>query len=120
MSFTREQPELERPIERMDQLLDLFRRDEGERGIGALFDTLVRDHGFQPLMEGELILSLARDATAITLEPGGAFELAGAPLRTLHETCREFRDHIALMKYVSSELGIIWLRDHARVHVDAR
>lgn len=137
MSFTREQPELERPIERLEDLLDLFRLGEkprsewrvgteheklpiyedtlapvpyeGGRGIGALFDRLVRDHGFRPLLEGELILGLTRDGTAITLEPGGAFELAGAPLRTLHETCREFRDHIALMKYVSSDFGIVWL-----------
>lgn len=137
MSFTREQPELDRPVEAIQELADFIAsgektRDdwrvgteheklclyadtlepvpyEGDRGVNALFRKLVRDHGFTPLLQGELIMGLSRDGTSITLEPGGAFELAGAPLFTLHETCREFRDHVALIKYASAEFEIIWL-----------
>ena len=29
------------------------------------------------------------DGASITLEPGGQFELSGAPLETMHETCCE-------------------------------
>ena len=137
MSFTREQPELDQPIEHEGDLVEFIRSGEkprsewrvgteheklsiyadtlepvpleGERGLGALFLKLVREHGFKPLMQGELVLGLTRDGESITLEPGGAFELAGAPLTTLHETCREFRDHVALVKYASAEFGIVWL-----------
>ena len=45
----------------------------------------------------------------MTLEPGGQLELSGAPLRTLHETCREFRGHVALLKRISEPLGVAWL-----------
>lgn len=31
---------------------------------------------------------------SITLEPGGQFELSGAPLSTLHQTCGEVNSHL--------------------------
>ena len=30
----------------------------------------------------------------ISLEPGGQFELSGAPLETLHQTCAEVNSHL--------------------------
>jgi Glutamate-cysteine ligase family 2(GCS2) len=30
----------------------------------------------------------------VTLEPGGQFELSGAPVSTLHETCAEVNQHL--------------------------
>ena len=30
----------------------------------------------------------------ISLEPGGQFELSGAPLQTLHQTCAEVNSHL--------------------------
>jgi gamma-glutamylcysteine synthetase len=47
--------------------------------------------GWEPIMEGETIIGLA-DVTgggAISLEPGGQFELAGAPLETVQQGRRE-------------------------------
>ena len=57
---------------------------------------------------GQLV-GLERDGRTITLEPGGQLELSGAPLATMHETAREFREHIALVNEISAELGIVWL-----------
>ena len=137
MSLTREDPELQRPIEDRVQLADFIRAGEkapdalrvgtehekvgiyeeslapvpyeGPRGIAALLAALQRDHGFEPLLDGENLVGLERDGASITLEPGGQLELSGAPFATLHETCREFNDHIALMKHACEPFGILWL-----------
>jgi glutamate--cysteine ligase len=55
------------------------------------------------------VIALEKDGASITLEPGGQFELSGAPLRTIHETCDEFHTHLALMKRVCEPLQIEWL-----------
>jgi glutamate--cysteine ligase len=55
------------------------------------------------------VISLRRGATSITLEPGGQFELSGAPHETVHQTCAEFRGHMAELADISEELGIVWL-----------
>ncbi len=70
---------------------------------------LHREYGFDPLQDGENLVGLERDGASITLEPGGQLDLSGAPLVTLHETCREFNEHLALMKHVSDRFGIVWL-----------
>jgi glutamate--cysteine ligase len=31
---------------------------------------------------------------SISLEPGGQFELSGAPVETLHQTCAEVNSHL--------------------------
>src|SRR5690606_24350895 len=46
------------------------------------------------------------DGGSVTLEPGGQVELSGAPLRTIHETCREVTAHLAQVKEVGERLGI--------------
>ena len=46
---------------------------------------------------------------AISLEPGGQFELSGAPLETLHETAIETAAHLAQVKQVADPLGIRFL-----------
>ena len=61
----------------------------GPRGIRALLDGMQHLLGWEPIMEGENIIGLA-DVTgggAISLEPGGQFELSGAPVETVHQTC---------------------------------
>lgn len=34
------------------------------------------------------------DGQSVTLEPGGQFELSGAPLENLHQTCAEVNSHL--------------------------
>ena len=42
---------------------------------------------------------------SITLEPGGQFELSGAVLNTIHETCNEVHTHLDQVRQVCSEIG---------------
>ena len=46
---------------------------------------------------------------AISLEPGGQFELSGAPVETVHQTQAELMAHLAQVREVASPLGIGFL-----------
>jgi len=81
---------------------------EGPRGIRALLEGLQR-YGWAPVMEGEHIIALSMDGQSVSLEPGGQFELSGAPLETLHDNCRELNTHLAQVKAVGGELGLGFL-----------
>jgi glutamate--cysteine ligase len=62
-------------------------------------------------MEGPNIIGLS-DVTgggAISLEPGGQFELSGAPVETVHQTCSELMAHLAQVREVAGPLGIGFL-----------
>jgi glutamate--cysteine ligase len=43
---------------------------------------------------------------SVSLEPGGQFELSGAPLETLHQTCSELSAHLAAVRNVAGGLGL--------------
>src|ERR1700742_3310449 len=61
---------------------------EGPRGIRALLEGMQHLLGWQPIMEGPIVIGLF-DVTgggAISLEPGGQFELSGAQFETVHQT----------------------------------
>lgn len=77
---------------------------EGEAGIKAILEGMMR-FGWEPIREGDKIIALSMDKCAITLEPGGQFELSGAPLETLHQTCSEVHQHLAQVKEVCGEIG---------------
>ena len=78
---------------------------DGPRGIRALLQGLTR-FGWKPVVEGGNIIALQGGPCSITLEPGGQFELSGAPLETIHETCDEVHTHLAQVKEVAGELGL--------------
>ena len=83
---------------------------EGPNGIGQLLTNLVAQQGFDPIYENGAIIALKdNDGGSITLEPGGQFELSGAPLETIHQTCQETGRHLTIMKQASSELDICML-----------
>ncbi|HTZ37456.1 MAG TPA: glutamate--cysteine ligase [Stellaceae bacterium] len=86
---------------------DLSRaRYEGPDGIGALLRGMLR-FGWEPVVEAGNIIALQNDAQcSITLEPGGQFELSGAPLETIHQTCDEVHEHLRQVKEVCDELGL--------------
>jgi glutamate--cysteine ligase len=65
--------------------------------------------GWQPVEEGGNIIALLRDDASITLEPAGQFELSGAQLENIHQTCKETNQHLAEVKAVGDELGIGFL-----------
>jgi len=84
---------------------------EGPRGIAALLDGMQHLLGWEPITEGDNIIGLA-DVTgggAISLEPGGQFELSGAPLETVHQTATEIAAHLAQVHEVAAPLGIGFL-----------
>ncbi|MEQ8394401.1 glutamate--cysteine ligase [Thalassobaculum sp.] len=78
---------------------------EGADGIGAILDGLTR-FGWTPIQEHGKTIALTHSGCAITLEPGGQFELSGAPLDNLHQTCDEVHSHLAQVKEVCDELGV--------------
>ncbi|HJL37011.1 MAG TPA: glutamate-cysteine ligase family protein [Polyangiaceae bacterium LLY-WYZ-15_(1-7)] len=84
---------------------------EGERGVRAVLERLVERHGWheQCEWEGGEVIALHRGRANITLEPGAQLELSGAPLDTIHQTCAEFRGHMAELRSVSEDLGLHWL-----------
>ena len=56
------------------------------------------------------VIIIGQGKQSISLEPGGQFELSGAPLETLHQTCAEVNSHlyqvlvILLLSSLSSSL----------------
>ncbi len=127
------------PIERRDELVDwlaqgakpksafrigtehekfVFTREdhrpvpyESRRGIRALLEGMQHLLGWQPIMEGEHIIGLS-DVTgggAISLEPGGQFELSGAQVETVHQTSSELMAHLAQVREVAAPLHIGFL-----------
>jgi len=78
---------------------------EGPDGIGAVLEGLMR-FGWEPYREGDNIIALLQDGASVSLEPGGQFELSGAPLPNLHRTCDELHTHLDQVSEVAQELGI--------------
>lgn len=79
-------------------------------GIRALLDGLAARTGWHPIIEGDHPIGLYSDqGGAISLEPGGQFELSGAPVATLHDTADELDAHLADAKAVAESLGIGFL-----------
>ncbi|MFE3837362.1 glutamate--cysteine ligase [Pseudogemmobacter sonorensis] len=78
----------------------------GERSISALFDALSDRFGWQPVREGEHMIGLTRNCANISLEPGGQFELSGAPLQSIAETEAELDNHLDELRQIAEPLGI--------------
>jgi glutamate--cysteine ligase len=84
---------------------------EGPRGIRRLLEAMEYLLGWQPITDRDNIIGLSDPIGqgAISLEPGGQFELSGAPLDTLHQTCREVNGHLAQVRECATPLGIGFL-----------
>ena len=83
----------------------------GRRSIRALLDGMAHLLGWEPIMEGDNIIGMF-DVTgggAISLEPGGQFELSGAPVESVHQTAAELMAHLAQLREVAKPLGIGFL-----------
>ena len=86
---------------------------EGPTGINALMRSMIECCGWQPIEEAGNIIALKKAPGIaggnISLEPGGQFELSGAPLATVHETCAETGAHLREVLRVGEPLGIGFL-----------
>lgn len=78
----------------------------GEVGIRTLLDGLADQFGWERLNENGVPIALKKGGANISLEPGGQFELSGAPVKTLHETCSEVHEHLDQVRTVAEPLGV--------------
>src|ERR1043165_2115774 len=84
---------------------------DGRRSIRSLLVGMQHLLGWEPIMDGANIIGLS-DVTgggAISLEPGGQFELSGAQLETVHQTSSELMAHLAQVREVARPLRIGFL-----------
>lgn len=77
-------------------------------GIRDLLDALT-EFGWEPVMEGDNVIALNGADGSISLEPAGQFELSGAPLENLHQTCAETGRHLQQIKTIGDKFGIGFL-----------
>jgi glutamate--cysteine ligase len=78
---------------------------------GGIRDLLkgLTEFGWKPVIEHGNVIALSGSDGTISLEPAGQFELSGAPLETLHQTCAEAARHLGQCKMVGDRLGIGFL-----------
>jgi glutamate--cysteine ligase len=86
---------------------------EGPNGIRAMLDGLTR-FGWDKVYEGDNVIALERKnaegmTASISLEPGGQFELSGAPLKDVHDICNETGQHLMEVKQVADQLNLGFL-----------
>ncbi len=128
-----------RPIEGMDELVDYLAKGNkprsewrigtehekfpfyvdghapvpygGDRGIRSILEGMQEKLGWDPILDEGRIIGLVEPTGqgAISLEPGGQFELSGAPLESIHQTCREGNAHLAQVREIAEPLGIRFL-----------
>jgi len=128
-------PPNDKPIERFDELLDVFVSAEkprtewrvgaemekfgvvaatgepinynGKRGVARILEALADRFGWRRDYEydGAPLIALVRDGASITLEPGSQLELSGAPLVHAHQVCAEFSAHLRELRVVCTDEG---------------
>jgi glutamate--cysteine ligase len=77
-------------------------------GIRDLLMAMTR-YGWEPILEGGNVIALKGADGNISLEPAGQFELSGAPLENLHQTCAESNRHLKQCRELGEELGLGFL-----------
>ncbi len=84
---------------------------DGPRSIRALLEGLRDRFGWEGVYEGSNIIALSdpKGMGNVSLEPGGQFELSGAPLATIHDTCEEVHEHLTQVREIGDRLGIGFL-----------
>jgi glutamate--cysteine ligase len=77
--------------------------------IATIITRLCDRHGWTPVLEGGAPIGATRGAASVSIEPGGQFELSGAPLADLHATADEAATHLKELRDVSSDLNAAFL-----------
>jgi glutamate--cysteine ligase len=80
-------------------------------GIRALIEGLQAVQGWTPIFDRDALIGLydPQGGGAISLEPGGQFELSGAPLEDVHATRAERDAHFDALERIAAPLGIGFL-----------
>ncbi len=83
---------------------------------GGIRDLLMAltEHGWRPVEEigpdgSTNVIALNGADGSVSLEPAGQFELSGAPLENLHQTCAETGRHLQQVKAAGERLGVGFL-----------
>ncbi|MGR3481926.1 glutamate--cysteine ligase, partial [Salipiger marinus] len=79
---------------------------EGPRSILAVLEGLRDRFGWAEVREAGKLIGLTKGDANVSLEPGGALELSGAPLETIHQTCDEVNEHLREVKGIADEIGV--------------
>jgi len=83
----------------------------GRGGIKALLEGVQAATGWEPITDGDALIGLfdAQGGGAISLEPGGQFELSGAPLDDVHATRAELATHMEVANAAAQRHGVGFL-----------
>ena len=85
--------------------------DLGRCGIEVLLQEMRVATGWEPIEDAGALIGLydPDGGGAISLEPGGQFELSGAPLEHLHATRAELERHLQTAKTAAGNCGMNFL-----------
>jgi len=81
----------------------------GPRSVLALLQGLSSRFGWTPITEQDQMIGLSRNGANISLEPGGQFELSGAPFASLHDNEAELDRHLAEVRAIAEPMGVRFL-----------
>jgi len=78
---------------------------------GGIRDLLMglTEYGWEPVLENGKVIALKGQDGNVSLEPAGQFELSGAPLENLHQSCAESGRHLQQCKEIGERLGLGFL-----------
>ena len=78
---------------------------------GGIRDLLMglTEFGWEPVLENGKVIALKGKDGNVSLEPAGQFELSGAPLENLHQSCAESGRHLQQCKQIGERLGLGFL-----------
>ncbi|MEE2878557.1 MAG: glutamate-cysteine ligase family protein, partial [Pseudomonadota bacterium] len=82
---------------------------DGDVSVRAMLVGLRDRFDWEPIVEGGNLIGLKKGGASVSLEPGGQFELSGAPLEHIHQTCNEVGDHLREVREIADPLGIGFL-----------
>jgi len=105
---TRDQFRIGTEHEKLGYNLDDFSRLDYSK-IEQLLRGLQKRFGWEPIMEKDNIIGVKMNGQSVTLEPGGQFELSGAPLENIHLTCAEVNNHLYQVKTIAEEMDVAFL-----------
>jgi glutamate--cysteine ligase len=74
-------------------------------GIQAMLEGIAA-LGWEGIFDQGSLIGLKRGGESVSLEPGGQFELSGAPVISLHETADELARHFVDVHAVADGLGL--------------
>lgn len=84
---------------------------KGKKSIETLLKGMQDSLKWDPIYDKDNIIGLydLETQAAISIEPGGQFELSGAPLVNVHECLQELREHFSALYQIADPLHIDFL-----------